>query len=323
MFKRDLTYQAKEYWRRKDEDISHGFGLSGTYHNKDDIYPFTNNENFYSITPSIIMGRNVEIHSTNEITQDILRDHTDADPRNQMSRIEANDLLKMIVNQLKNRVLIISTNGRVEIEASQFVLNEGGKITSLNGGSMKSPQKVTNKDLVNLFSIEIRKRDDSPNYNRRVTFNICQEPGIIGTESQNDSKANWVIQASTVENIGSYLLNNSGTLQIIADNLISSSHEIQVGVGQGSDQIQNAVSGTTSLLVGISGVNVVMQIKNKAELIGTNVQAQNELELAEALNYYYLLVLSSIISSYTSFEVEKLNSPVSEFINAPFIVVVP
>ncbi|KAA6359372.1 MAG: hypothetical protein EZS28_045101, partial [Streblomastix strix] len=168
------------------------------------------------------MGRNIEINSSDVVTQDHLRQHSEKSSLNFISRIEAEDSLFMRVYKLNNKGYIISTNGIDDILANTFIENEGGTIVSKKGGQIKAQQRFTNKSLINQLTVDVGKREDAPqDYNTRVTFNICAEPGMIGTSKSKittneegvyvQEPDELLIQAPLVQNISSFLINGNGT----------------------------------------------------------------------------------------------------------------
>ncbi|KAA6382427.1 MAG: hypothetical protein EZS28_022047 [Streblomastix strix] len=190
-----------------------------------------------------------------------------------MSRIEAENFLKIKTNKLHNRGYLISTNGIEDIFANSVIENEGGTIVSNQGGKVESQSQIINKALISQVHTEIEKRVDSKNYNRKVTFNICAEPALIGTSSSSHAITNGgaivheptelKVVAPLVYNIGSFLVNGTGTMDIIADNFSSTGQRIISTIRSTTEQIHDDIAQSRYLLSGIMGEDVNMLIKEK------------------------------------------------------------
>ena len=237
-----------------------------------------NQELFYSNTPSIVMGDNIEIKLTDILTQDSRRTHQDKNFVQSGSRIEANNELKINSKRILNYGVLISSTGKEFINIEEDLSNVGGIIVSRKGGVIRT-KKLNNAALVKQINIG------------GVSFNQeFIQPAAIGTskdpkqlsityEENKDNPSNpdnvMIIQAQEVQNISSYLIGMNGTMKVISKRFESITQEVRNRTKESGtliETIQNYKSG-------IFGTNIELEIEETPIISGTDIKALESLKI--------------------------------------------
>ncbi|KAA6390953.1 MAG: hypothetical protein EZS28_013521 [Streblomastix strix] len=123
---------------------------------------------------------------------------------------------------MHNKGILVSTTGKVDIFANDFIRNEGGIINSNQGGIVKAVHLIDNLPIIQYQSFNVERYPQ--HHQNEGKFDICAESSLIRTTASSEAITDkntiiqnltvLIIEAETVQNIASFMVNGNGFVRI-------------------------------------------------------------------------------------------------------------